>query len=52
MGQNRDAYVPNPDTRGGEMRLDMYAFAGKIFGICVRSKDYLNLSLPSIVWKR
>jgi len=52
VGQNRDAYVPNPDTSGGAHRLDMYAFAGKIFGICVRSKDYLNLSLPSIVWKR
>ena len=51
IGMNRDAWVPNPDTTGGSTRLDMYAFAGKIFGICVRSQDYLSLSLPSIVWK-
>ena len=51
IGMNRDAWVPNPDTSGGSSRLDMYSFAGKIFGITVRSQDYLSLTLPSIVWK-
>ena len=54
VGMNRDAWIPNPGSFsiGGEGVSQMYAFCGKIFGICVRSRDYLNLTFPSIVWKR
>ena len=31
--------------------MEMFAFLGKLMGIAIRSKEYLALSLPSIVWK-
>lgn len=54
VGMNRDAWVPNPSSYrvAGLIAAEMYEFVGKIFGIVVRSKDYLNLTLPSIVWKK
>ena len=53
IGMNRDAWVPNPGGEGaGGTKGDMYTFLGKIFGICLRSEDYLSLCLPSIVWKK
>ena len=29
----------------------MFAFLGKLMGIAMRTKQYLNLDLPSLVWK-
>jgi hypothetical protein len=29
----------------------MFAFLGKLMGIAIRSKEYLALNIPSIVWK-
>ncbi len=29
----------------------MFAFLGKLMGIAMRSKEYLALNLPSLVWK-
>ena len=29
----------------------MFAFLGKLMGIAIRSKEYLNLNLPSFMWK-
>ena len=29
----------------------MFAFFGKLMGIAIRSKEYLSLCLPPLVWK-
>jgi len=54
VGMNRDAWVPNPSSYSvaGSAAAEMYEFVGKIYGIVVRSRDYLNLTMPSMVWKK
>jgi hypothetical protein len=46
-GANRDKWIVNPGCHD----LDMYRFVGRLMGVALRSKIYLNLALPSIVWK-
>jgi hypothetical protein len=50
VGQNREKWIPNPEATSA-LELEMFAFLGKLMGIAIRSKEYLALSLPSIVWK-
>jgi E3 ubiquitin-protein ligase HERC2 len=56
MGWNRETFVPNqlPEERNGvafKTRIRMYEWLGQFMGLAVRSKTYLNINLPSIVWK-
>lgn len=49
LGQNREKWLLNPDATSA-VELEMLAFLGKLMGIAIRSKEYLALNLPSIVW--
>jgi hypothetical protein len=46
-----DKWVPNPASNTS-LHLSMFAFVGKLMGIAIRGKHFLNLDLPSIVWKQ
>lgn len=51
VGDNRDTFLPNPDaTRPVEVQ--MLEFMGKLLGIAIRSKEYLDLNLPPLFWKK
>lgn len=49
VGQNREKWLLNPGARS-PLELEMLAFLGKLLGIAVRSKEYLALHLPSLIW--
>lgn len=49
VGQNRDKWILNPAATSS-VELEMYAFLGKLMGIAIRSKDYMALNLPSLIW--
>lgn len=51
IGENQDKWIPNPSCTTS-LHLSMYAFVGKLMGVAIRSKHYLNLDLPSMVWKQ
>jgi len=50
VGYNRDKWLLNPGATSAT-QLQMFAFLGKLMGVAIRSKEYLALSLPSIIWK-
>ena len=50
VGLNRDKWVLNPSSTSST-HLEMFAFLGKLMGIAIRSKEYLALSIPSLIWK-
>lgn len=50
IGMNRDKWVPRPSATR-PLYLTMYEFLGKLMGLAIRTKNILNLNLPSIVWK-
>jgi hypothetical protein len=50
VGYNRDKWVLNPASRSAT-HLEMFSFLGKLMGIAIRSKEYLALSIPSLIWK-
>jgi hypothetical protein len=49
VGQNREKWILNPGATSA-VELEMLAFLGKLVGIAIRSKEYLALSLPSMIW--
>ncbi len=49
VGYNRDKWILNPSATT-DTHLEMFAFLGKLMGIAIRSKEYLALNIPSIVW--
>jgi len=51
LGANREKWVPNPSANS-VLDLEMLAFVGKLMGLAVRTRQYLELNLPSIVWKQ
>jgi hypothetical protein len=50
VGVNRDKWVLNSASRS-PTHMEMFAFFGKLMGIAIRSKEYLALNIPSIIWK-
>jgi hypothetical protein len=50
VGMNREKWVLNPNACS-RTELEMLAFVGKLMGIAIRSKEYLALNIPSIIWK-
>jgi len=50
VGQNREKWVLNPGATTS-LHMDMFCFLGKLMGIAIRTKEYLALDIPSIVWK-
>eukprot|EP00483_Globobulimina_turgida_P001790 UN01792 len=49
-GDNQDKFIPNP-SMSSSLHLSMWTFIGKLMGVAIRGKYYLNIDLPSIVWK-
>lgn len=49
VGFNREKWVFNPSATS-QTELEMLAFLGKLMGIAIRSKEYLALNIPSIIW--
>jgi hypothetical protein len=49
VGQNREKWVLNPAATS-VTELEMFAFLGKLMGVAIRSKEYLDLNFPSIIW--
>ncbi|KAH9259441.1 hypothetical protein BASA81_002484 [Batrachochytrium salamandrivorans] len=47
---NRDRWLPNPGCCSA-MQLQMFEFVGKLMGIALRNREFLNLRLPTLVWK-
>lgn len=50
VGQNRERWLFNPGATS-LLHMEMYCFLGKLMGIAIRSKNYLAINLPSIIWK-
>lgn len=50
VGVNREKWVLHPGSTS-LTHIEMFIFLGKLFGIAIRTKEYLALSIPSIVWK-
>ena len=49
VGQNREKWVPNPGATS-LLELEMFAFLGKLMGVAIRSKEYLALDFPPMIW--
>ena len=49
-GQFREKWVLNPSANS-LIHTKMYEFLGALMGCSIRSKNFLNLDLPSMVWK-
>jgi E3 ubiquitin-protein ligase HERC2 len=49
-GQNKEKWVFNPAATSS-LHLEMFSFLGKLMGIAIRSKEYLGLNIPSLIWK-
>ena len=47
---NREKWIINPGATTAT-HMEMFAFFGKLMGIAIRSKEYLALNIPSIIWK-
>nr|XP_009477774.1 PREDICTED: E3 ubiquitin-protein ligase HECTD3-like [Pelecanus crispus] len=45
---SRDTYVPNPSCKD----FPKYEWIGQLMGAALRSKEFLVLSLPALVWKQ
>jgi hypothetical protein len=50
VGFNQDKFIPNP-AANSPSHLSQFEFIGKLIGIAIRTKNSLDLSFPSIVWK-
>ena len=50
VGDNRDKFVPRPSACSDEL-LDTFYFVGQLMGVAMRTRNLLNLDLPSMVWK-
>lgn len=48
-GYNREKWILNPGAVS-PIQLEMFSFLGKLMGIAVRTKEYLPLNIPSIIW--
>lgn len=49
VGYNREKWILNPSSTSS-VQLEMFAFVGKLMGIAIRSKEYMSLNIPSIIW--
>jgi hypothetical protein len=49
-GEGRDVFVPRPSNNTAG--LPVYEVLGRLIGMAMRSRTSLDLSFPSLVWKR
>jgi alpha-tubulin suppressor-like RCC1 family protein len=50
-GQDREKWTINPAAKSST-HLEMYTVIGKLFGFAIRSTGFMNLNLPSFIWKQ
>lgn len=50
-GTDREKFTINPDAHS-TVYLDVFKIIGRIFGWAIRSTNFLNLNLPSFIWKK
>lgn len=50
LGKLQDQAIPNP-AANSVLQLSLYKFVGRLMGLALRTRNLLNLSLPSLVWK-
>ena len=50
VGLNREKWVLHPGSTS-LTHMEMFTFLGQLFGIAIRTKEYLALNIPSIIWK-
>lgn len=51
VGANREKWVPNPGARS-TLELEMFGFLGRLLGLGIRTRQCLDLNLPSLVWRQ
>jgi hypothetical protein len=49
VGLNREKWIFNP-AAASKTELEMFTFLGKLMGVAIRSKEYLGLNIPGIIW--
>jgi hypothetical protein len=52
---NRDCWIPNvfpPNKSIQKMYQKQYRFVGKLIGMPIRKKHYLDIKFPNLLWKR
>ncbi|CAM9214773.1 unnamed protein product [Chrysoparadoxa australica] len=50
-GSNRDKWLPSPSA-DSPTELEMFHFLGRLMGLAIRTKLFLDLNFPSLVWKQ
>lgn len=50
-GLFREKWVLNPSANNA-IQLKMFEFLGVLMGCSIRSRNFLNLDLPSMIWKQ
>ncbi|CAM9783858.1 unnamed protein product [Discosporangium mesarthrocarpum] len=52
VGINREKWVPSPRGATETLQLEMLSFLGRLMGVAIRTHQFLDLNLPSIIWKQ
>jgi len=50
IGYNRDKFMPHPGSTS-TTHLEMFVFLGKLFGMAIRTKEYLAVNIAPACWK-
>ena len=50
-GTDREKWTINPSANSS-LHLEIFKYLGKIFAWAIRSTNFLNLDLPSLIWKQ
>jgi hypothetical protein len=50
IGEGRELYVPNPAAVSLQ-HLEMYEFTGRMIGMALRTRLFMALDFPRVVWK-
>jgi len=49
-GENRDCFIVNPGATGA-LNMKLFEFAGRMFGMSLRTRASFDLRFTSVVWK-
>jgi len=49
-GENRDCWIVNPGATS-DLNMKFFEFVGRMMGMGLRTKNFLDLRFPSVVWK-
>ncbi|TMW68516.1 hypothetical protein Poli38472_005984 [Pythium oligandrum] len=51
VGAGREKWVLNPGATSPTL-IAMYEFLGKIFGVAIRSQQYMSINIANLIWKK